>query len=149
VAWTVWKTLIQRKGKLSDIEYLSIKEFGNKTRTNTGSRTTTGTLATLTATGGKDMYLGVAKISAIGVQFPAASVTVDLVVNGVIKETGIIWSASTSGIGLGGQNEYEFVWKGKVAATQIIKLEATISGTYTVKGTILVFEEDTGTTPAV
>ncbi len=61
-----WIHALWKRGRrLSDIEYLSIKEFDGKTRQVDGTATATGTLATITAgaSPNKDMYLSGAKIS--------------------------------------------------------------------------------------
>ena len=133
------------KRKLSDIEYLSIKEFDGKLVENEGVLTgTTGTLATLTASTNKDMYLAVAKISMKGGP-NNGSLKVELQVNGDVKETflGEIFAASAE--------QYEFVSKGfKVITTQVIKLEAiTVDAQVIVEGTLSCFEETAGATPQI
>jgi len=47
---------------LSDIMFISVKEFGSKLRTTEGTLSATGYLCTLTANTGKDMYLAKAKV---------------------------------------------------------------------------------------
>ena len=71
-ALPIWKTAIfpGAKRRVSDIEYLSTIESGVSVpagavlRTDEGTLSATGDLALITATGGKDMYLAKAKISA-------------------------------------------------------------------------------------
>ena len=138
---------------LSDIEFLAKKEFDGKLKTNEGTLSVTGDLATLTASAGKDLYLAKAKVS---VRLEANAVTefsiVELKVNGVIKAT---WGVSLYGIniasaGSSSQN-HEFVVSGlKVAATQVIKLEAVLVGPNTeVNGELVCFEEPTGGDPTI
>ena len=151
-----WIHALWKRGKkLSDIEYLSIKEFDSKLRTNEGSVvSTTGDLATLTATAGKDMYLAKAKISAEFIPAGATNDTliVELKVNGVITET-YRGQATHSGSGAALHSDsYEFVNIGqKVLATEIIKLEVITNqnNNWRIEGTIVCFEEDTGASPAI
>ena len=147
-------SLWQSGRRLSDIEYLAIKEFDGKTRQVDGTATAAGTIATITAASGKDMYLSGAKIS-IGHNNSLVSnvfglTQVDLYINGTIVESCVRSSLALSG---GAEEvDYEFNTKGvKVAATQIIKLElAAINNTREiVSGVINVFEEATGDSPAI
>jgi len=144
-----WLVFLKRSGKkLSDIEYLSIKEFDGKLVQNDGTRTTTGDLATLTAGSGKDMYLASAKIIVVDDDVnnvKSAIITLD--VNGVVLATAELGGTSETQ----GSFIYEFATKGfKVAATEIIKLEVTANtGTADVYGELICFEEDTGASPAV
>jgi len=152
MAWTVWKTLIQKKGKLSDIEFLSIKEFGGKLVKNEGNVTAAGDIATLTASGGKDMYLARAKVVFYLEDASAGTADADEVVmkvNGVIVETVKSSMNGSSDTGIVSW-DYEFKNIGhKVAATQIIKLEAiTLDTDVAIEGFIECFEETTGATPA-
>ncbi len=149
-------TFLQGGKKVSDIEYLAIKEFGGKLRSEKGSRSTTGDLVRLVAASGKDMYMARAKVN-----FRVLSVsgnhdaTVEL-------QSGADGSETTREIFEGGGNsesggtvfgnpQYEFVWQGKVAATEVIQLEVTVKSgsTVTVEGVLEVFEETTGDSPAV
>ncbi len=140
--WIVF--LKERKKRLSDIEYLAIKEFGGKLVQNDNSRTTTGDLATLTAASGKDMYLVAAKINMQESGAGEGILTVQLKINAVVIEEwqGEIPSTDTK--------DYEFISKGfKVAATQTIKLEVTAITGANVEGQLICFEETTGDSPAV
>jgi len=147
--------LWERGRKLSDIEYLSIKEFDGKLVKNEGFLSATGTLATLTASGGKDMYIARAKI--VGYQIGGETgfgvkVKVELQINGTAVETGIIAQIGNTATGVGMQTmDYEFKNIGhKVAATQVIKLEVTtLSANHDVEGFIECFEETTGASPAI
>lgn len=150
-----WLQSLWEKGRrLSDIEYLAVKEFGGKTRQVDGTATATGTLATITANSGKDMYLSGAKIS-IGHNNSGATLVfgltqVDLTINGTVVESCVRSSLTTSGGGM--EVTYEFNTKGvKVAATEIIKLEvaAINSVRETISGVINVFEETAGDSPAI
>ena len=146
--------LKERKKRLSDIEFLSIKEFDGKIRSDEGFLSATGDLATLTATSGKDMYLARAKVIFF-INSESASVAagdeVVLKLNGVIKETSRSTTAGTGGGGGNGTVIYEFKNIGqKVLATQIIKLEViTLDTQSDVEGFIECFEETTGESPAV
>jgi len=101
------------------------------------------------------MYLAKAKVS---IRLEGATnttvVIVELKANAVIKAT---WSGSlqrettATFIGDTGSIGYEFVMSGiKVAATQIIKLEAvTVGASVEVNGELVVFEETTGADPTI
>jgi len=137
---------------VGDIEYLATKEFDGKLRENAGTLSAAGTLATLTATSGKDMYLAKAKVilHRLNVNQNAENADVDLVINGLVQETAILTTNQpATGGGGTGTTIYEFILSGvKVAATQIIKLELnSITANVDIEGIITVFEEDTGTTP--
>jgi len=130
---------------------LSVKEFGGKIKKNEGTRTTTGDLATLTATSGKDMYLARAKINATAVGAGGGTVTIELKVNGSVVETYDAdlhhGAANDSG---NSTNNYSFNIIGvKVAATEIIKLEVTAVTDVSVNGVIECFEETTGGDPSI
>ena len=146
-------SLWERKKSLSDIEYLSIKDFGSKLTVTEGTLSATGDLTSVTAGAGKDMYLAKAKVS-VRSEGPnvSATVIVELKINGVIKETFSAWMADNTVSDSGGTSStnYEFAFAGKVAATQIIKLEAvTIGSGVEVNGVLVTFEEDTGVSPAI
>ena len=128
---------------LSDIEYLAIKEFDGKLVKNEGVKSTTGTLATLTASSGKDMYLGRAKLVARE-NSSGGTVKVELQANSVVLETALL--AITNGQSV----EYDFKNVGhKVVATQVIKLEITALSATDVEGFVECFEETTGDSPQV
>lgn len=133
---------------MSDIEYLSVKEFEGKLRTDEGTQNgVTGDLGTLTASVGKDMYLAKAKVS-WEINDAATRVgTVELKINGVAVEKYTFRGESPEFTA----DSYEFVNIGqKVETGDIIKLEVTQSGTNVdVEGTIVCFEEDTGTSPQI
>ena len=113
--------LKERRKRLSDIEFLTIKEFGGKLVSNTGEQAdgTTGNTATLTASGGKDLYLAKAQAT-----FRVDAVTnliqgeITLVANAVIKDRWI-FSVSEKAGGSGLVTlAHDFAVKGiKVAAT--------------------------------
>ena len=133
------------KKTLSDIEFLAKKEFDGKLVEDEGALAgITGTLATLTASTGKDMYFAVATITMEGGP-NNGSLKIELQVNGVVKETflGETFEGNT--------NQYEFISKGyKVTATQIIKLEAiTVDAQVNVEGMLICFEETVGETPVI
>lgn len=128
---------------MSDILFLSVKEHAGKLKNNEGVLAATGTLATLTATSGKDMYLARAKISA-DTSTAGGTVKVELQANGTVIETALIRSSGTTDA----SEDYEFVNIGhKVSATQVIKLEVISITNVTVEGTLECFEENTGESP--
>jgi len=151
-----WLVFLKRAGKrLSDIEYLAIKEFDSKLVTNTGQQADggTGNAAILTASGGKDLYLARAKVIArIDVVSNIILGEVTLVANSVIKDR---WEFSahhsTQVAGSILTLEHEFAVQGiKVAATQTIVIDVVSSDAdYDITGTLVGFEEDTGASPAV
>lgn len=136
---------VGKKGrKLSDTEFLSIKEFDGKIVTNTGVRTTVGDIVSLTANIGKDMYLASAKITLLGVGGNIETANIVLKINGVIiEQTDLGADIATF--------PYQFQTKGvKVLAGQIIKLEIlSVSLTPLVYGNLQCFEEDTGVSPQI
>lgn len=140
-----------------DIAFLAKKEFDGKLRENEGSRSTIGTLATLTATSGKDMYLAKAKVNVFQNSNTApttvsANITIELQANGIVQETyQTILPWDTNPTFSPPNANYEFVISGiKVSATQVIKLEVTAIGVdVDVEGVITCFEETTGEDPSV
>ena len=146
-----WIQFLGAKKRLSDIEYLAIKEFDGKLRSAEGFLSATGDLATLTATAGKDMYIARAKVVFfVNTGSAAGSVGDEVVlkINDVIVETAKFSFGTNAG---GTTFEYEFKNVGQnVAATQIIKLEViTLDASTDVEGFIECFEETTGDSPAV
>ena len=139
--------------RLSDIEFLSIKEFGNKLRYVKGTeRSSTGTLATITANTGKDMYLARAQITFAVNTILSGSTNnqVDLYVNGTIIESAEHSHRGTSNEGATYALVYEFKNIGhKVTAGQIIKLEVASASSVTVNGFIECFEETAGSSPKI
>ena len=136
-----------------DLAFLVKKEFDGKLREDEGTLSATGDIATLTATAGKDMYLAEAKVNARTETNSAnGTIIIELKINGVVKETYAVelnsLQATTGGAG-SSVSTYAFAVKGiKVAATQIIKLEATVvDAGVEVSGSIVVFEENTGGNP--
>ena len=151
-----WIQLLQEqeKKRLSDIEFLAKKEFDGKLVRNEGTKSAVGTLCTLTASSGKDMYIARAKCifhanTAIG--FEEVANKVELQLNGIVFETAIISMEFGSGGGSVGAIEYDFKnIGGKVAATQVIKLEViTMTGSVDVEGFVECFEETTGASPVI
>ncbi len=154
-----WLVHLVGKGRrLSDIEYLAIKEFDGKLVHNDGNVTAAGDVCTLTASGGKDMYLGRARIMVTAEVSAAAPGTaiVSLLLNGVVIESTrveVIAAAQTSNAGAAGSSSQDFTFAlsgAKVAAGEIIKIEATtVDANVSVYGMIVCFEETTGASPAV
>jgi len=144
---------LRRKGKVSDIEFMAIKEFDGKLVHNEGALTAAGTLCTLTASSGKDLYLAKAvvyvKVDTVNVAAEVA--TIELQANGVVIET--VGVGKESGASTVSEIGYVIHLAGhgiKVAATQILKLEATVlDGAISLEGAIYGFEETTGDSPAV
>ena len=141
---SLWK---RGGGKLSDIEYLSIKEFDGKLVKNEGFLSATGNLSTLTA-GSGDMYLARAVVNF----FSNANANSTTVTEVVLKINNTI--VETTKLGLGAANVYEqYVFKNighKVTTGQIIKLEViSIATQVDVEGFVECFEEATGASPAI
>ena len=149
----VMKALIQRKGKLSDIEFLAIKEFGGKIVKNEGTASAAGDLATLTANSGKDMYIARAKCVFHQQANISSLQTAEVVlkINGTVVETAT--SAKSGQTTSQGETDiyYEFKNIGhKVAATEIIKLEVISTGAgIDEEGFIECFEVATGDSPQI
>ncbi len=126
-----------------DLAFLQQKEQEGKLRVDEGSLTGTGTLASLTASSGKDMYLSSASVSLRKTGSTGASNhTVELQVNGVVKETFTTFEFASAGK----LSAYHFSTKGlKVAPTEVIRLQVTELGTATqVEGTLQCWEESSG-----
>lgn len=141
------------KKTLSDIEYLAIKEFDNK-RVDVFAEIDQATIAvtdlvTQTANVGKDMYLAKASIVWNKTGATNAGITARLFINGV-KEDEVLWSTGTLTTQ---QEQYIFTTESiKVLTGQIIKIEVLSDSANDVinyKGKLLLWEEDTGTTPAI
>lgn len=149
-------TFLQNRGgrKISSIEFLAIKASDGVLRSNEGGLSTTGNLATLTATGGNDMYVtGAQVVFHINTGSAAISLADEVVmkVNGTIVETSKISIGSTgSGEGLH-TVIYEFKNLGhKVTTGQIIKLEViTLDADTDVEGFIQCIESATGVSPQI
>jgi len=134
---------------VGDIEFLTKKEFDGKLKKNEGFKSTTGDLATLTASSGKDMYLARAKVIFFANVASAEAIADEVVlkINDVIVETAK--SASSSGTQFAWSYEFRNIGH-KVAATQIIKLEViTLDTQVDVEGFVECFEETTGETPVI
>lgn len=151
----VLQQLLGYHQEMGDIEYLSKKEFDGKLVQDDGILTaSTGDLATLTASTGKELYLAKAKVNAALLNGTAndRTFTVILVVNGTTMGT---WKGffrfDTSDGGATSMDNFEFGLQGiKVAATEIVKLEVTESETdVQIDGELVGFEEDTGTDPTI
>lgn len=147
--------LFARRKRLSDIEFLSIKDFDGKLRKNEGDVSVTGDLATLTASSGKDMYIARAKIifrkNIVTSSIEDITSVVALKINGTtVEKARWMWQAAASASAVY-TFEYEFRNIGhKVAATQIINLDVTVLDTQSdVSGFIECFEEDTGVSPQI
>jgi len=139
--------LWSRGRKLSDIEYLSIKEFDGKLVKNMGAqRTTAGTLATLTASSGKDMYLARASVALHYDGTGTPGTVIELQINGTAVET-LDYDARNIG---NEQFTHYFTNIGhKVAATQAIRIEVISTANTVIEGFVECFEETTGDSPAI
>lgn len=139
--------------QLSDIQFLAVKEFQGKLRSDEGFLSAVGDLATLTANTGKDMYLARASVTFFPNTATFQGTTPDeavLKINGVIVESAKVSLVRHTSAGSTNITEtYEFKNIGrKVLAGQIIKIEViTLSATIDVEGFIECFEETTGATP--
>ena len=141
------KAYVDRVKSLGDIAFLSKKSFQGKIVSKEGFLTVTGDLATLTASGGKDMYLARAQITWFSNTTNPSAVADECVlrINGTIIETS---KSSLDGDSMQGL-VYEFKNIGhKVLTTEIIKLEVITLDTETdIEGFIECYEEDTGADP--
>jgi len=141
-------------GKLSDIEFLAIKEFGSKRVDVDDSLSSALTgekdLAVATAASGKDMYLASASFSFAKSSATADDVFMRLYINGTQIEE--ITYQNLPQVPPGNNWQYEFKTKGvKVAATQIIKItkEQVTTNNINFESKLVLFEEATGATPQV
>jgi len=139
--------LLQVIQEMGDIEYLSKKEFDGKLRSAEGllSNGATGTLVSLTANTGKDMYIAKAKINWEVSTGNTELLTLQLRLNGVPIES------YRGRADVADSFEYEFVnIGGKVLAGQIIEIVINTSEfNLDVEGVIECFEEDTGSDPTI
>ena len=152
-----WIPFLSPRGgrKLSDIEYLAIKEFGSKLVENTDVQNDggTGMCATLTAASGKDLYLASAKVS---IRFDTASTIIvgeiTLLQNSTVVDR-FYFSGSADGGqgGTTGELQHEFTWKGgKVAATEKFEIDVVASNAdFDIQGTLVGIQEATGESPAI
>lgn len=154
-----WIHALWKRGRrLSDIEYLAVKEFGGKLKHNEGAlaAATTGTLATLTVTNGQDGYIAQAQINVLGVNGTAGSYKAELQAeqsNGVftVVDTFVIQRQVTNET----INEhYQFKNIGhKIVGdgnTLVFRIEVITAGAgLSSEGNISMFEETTGDTPAL
>ena len=148
--------LLSRRKKVSDIEFLAVKEFDGKLVHNKNERDSTGDGAILTATAAHDLYLAEAKVmfSVPGTTSVAGEARAELFINGTaedevyVKFTGQISGGSGGGVW---SINHKFALKGrKVLATQIIKIVVTeISTSIRCNSTLIGFEELTGVDPRI
>jgi len=134
-------------GGVGDIGFLAVKDFENKLRTDEGAVAGTGTLASITANVGKDMYIAGASLTWIkNIGSGSNNVVVELQINGIAVET---YTAKATAADPGGFHPYHFNQRGlRVAAGQTISLEVIAIGTSSlIEGNLLVWEEDTGESP--
>ena len=149
-----WLVFLKKAGKkLSDIEFLAIKEFDGKLVSNTDIQDdgATGNTATLTASSGKDLYLAKAQVTVrCDTTTSLVRGDISLKANAVGKDR---WRFSFVAGTESGQiaQTHDFVVEGiKVAATQTIILDVVFSNVdFDITGTLVGFEEDTGSSPAV
>ena len=153
----VMKAFLQRKGRLSDIEFLAIKEFGGKLVTNVSEQLDggTGNAASLTASSGKDLYLvkGSVIITQDATSASQLLADIDLIANSVVIDTIKVQAVGGSTTGPYGpqSRRYDFVVQGiKVAATETIVIDVIASDAdFDIIGTLVGFEETTGESPAI
>ena len=151
-----WIHSLWKSGRrLSDIEYLSIKEFDGKTRyADSAGQTAAGDGATLTAATGKDMYLAKATVN---VEYDGTGTTVNvkavLDFNGTVEETWDYSIAAISSVHAFVKQEEHFEFKTnigrKAVADDIIKIEIITATNAIINTSLLVFEEATGASPAI
>ena len=152
--WSMF--LFSQRKRLSDIEFLAIKENDGKLKKNEGFLSATGTLATLTAASGKDMYIASAKVTFYtNSTSPNAAIAdkVELHINGTNVETAVSSMLDENATDAAGVYTWTYEFKNighKVLATQVIKLEViTLDSETDVEGYIECFEEATNVSPQV
>jgi len=147
--------------KLSDIEFLSIKEFGtdgtDSKRVDVDNQqlsrlatTVEADLATQTASGGKDMYIAKGYFVTARTAGVTFNITVRLYLNGVVIETFKLENPVLD-------EEFAFTFKTtsrKVTTGQIIKItvQNSVSAAATrsdTSGGLLLWEEDTNASPQI
>lgn len=140
---------------MSDIEFLTIKEFDGKLKSDEGFGNAVGELAAITAGGGKDLYLATAKCSvrlASNVNI-AVICRIELRVNGTPIETAHFTMEGVSGLGhVVLTQSYEFVNIGhKVVSgnTISVHIAEVTSNLMQFEGEVSGFEENTGASPAI
>lgn len=142
-ALNVWEFVLESGGgALGDIAYLQGKEFAGDLLTDEGTRNTVGTLAAVTAPGGKDLYLAKAKISA---RSGSGVTKIELQADGVAIAT---WEGTVSSTL---NTPYEFVISGvKVLTTEVLRIEVTEIGSAStnISGEIVCVQVDTGVDPS-
>ena len=155
---TIPVTFIPKKfggRKLGDLEFLSIKEDEDKRvdvddATSVTNTVTETDLATQTASGGKDMYLGGAKWTCSISSNANFDILIQLYVNGVVVEQKTFDEVSNNN-----DLEYVFLTKGeKVTTGQIIKItmihsSATPTRITKNKTKLILWEEPTGESPQI
>jgi len=132
-----------------DLAFLQQKEQEGKLKTNEGSLSAIGDLASITASSNKDLYIARARCVASLETDAIDNVSqVVLKVNGVIKETASSFLAKTTVQNAGSTSTtvYEFSCSGlKVTSGQIIKLEViSIGSSTTIDGFLECWEESSG-----
>ena len=150
--------LKESKKRLSDIEFLAIKEFDGKrvdadAQTTVSNTTTETDVVTVTANTGKDMYLASATVHVNMSVSQTFDATYRLYANGTVVD-----AAYTKYLISSSDVQYyaiKFDTKGiKVAANQIIKITvqhstATSTSVTVNAGKLVLWEEDTGNSPQV
>lgn len=66
-ALPIWLTILQKGGRLSDIEFMSVKQFKGKLKKVEGSTSSTGTITSFTPATGKTFYLAGAHVQQVAV----------------------------------------------------------------------------------
>ena len=131
-----------------DKAFVEQKEREGKLKSDTGILTTTGDLATLTAGAGKDMFISevtCAVTRGVFTSLLTRNAQIDLKVNGVVVESYIYQDFISSGESKSNSGTFEFKWRGKVSAGQIIKLEViTLETDLQATGMVQCYEESSG-----
>ena len=127
------------------MEFLAIKEFEGKHRSDFGTLTSSGVLASLTANTGKDLYLASAQFMIPDGSTAAGNTfTVALRINGVTIET--INGDDNGGVRL----PIKFnIFGVKVLAGQTIEINVTQYDFGTYSGSLVCWEEDTDESPQI
>ena len=139
---------------LSDIMFLAKKEYDNKLVESQGGLPggVTGDLAILTASAGKDLYIGIARVN-VSLDSPgdgSGTGRIELKVNGITIAGWNFTLIVTPGEGGNTMDSYEFPIGFKVTASQTIKIECTVAGTDVLtEGQLVGWQESSGIDPSI
>lgn len=137
-------------GVSGDLAFQLQKDFAGELITVEGTLGAAGDLVSITAAAGKDIYISKANIvpRRITVANAQANCLSELKANAIIKETKSASAPSgTTTTSMMGTIYLPFAWVGKVAETEIIKIELITVLNMTTDGFLSVIAVDTGVDP--